>query len=189
MARLSLTTRKRRIIRLFMEEAMKAIVWFFITVCCLVAKHRRDRPRIHYSLSNMDRSSILHRYAYESDTMCISQLRMDRRCFKKLCDMLERLGGLQPTRNMNIDEQVAIFLHMVAHNVENRVVTCRFHRSGETISRLYTRVWNAVNRLHPHLLKKPEPVLEDSTNRRWKWFKVNIISTPIWYSYSKSKHV
>ena len=93
----------------------------------------------------MDRSSILHRYAHESDTMCISQLRMDRRCFKKLCDMLERLGGLQPTRNMNIDEQVAIFLHMVAHNVKNRVVTCRLHRSGETISRLFTRLIDCIH--------------------------------------------
>ncbi|KAJ9557160.1 hypothetical protein OSB04_011774 [Centaurea solstitialis] len=45
------------------------------------------------------------------------------------------------------------------------------HRSGETISRLFTRVCNAVNRLHPHLLKKPEPTLEDSTDRRWKWLK------------------
>nr|XP_043625400.1 uncharacterized protein LOC122596816 [Erigeron canadensis] len=72
---------------------------------------------------------------------------------------------------MSVDEQVAIFLHMLAHNIKNRVIICNFYRSGETISRLFTRVCNAVIRLHSHLLKKPEPVLEDSTDQRWKWFK------------------
>ncbi|CAI9287421.1 unnamed protein product [Lactuca saligna] len=72
---------------------------------------------------------------------------------------------------MDIDEQVAIFLHIIAHNVKNRVMIGRFQRSGETISKIVSRVCNAVIRLHPHLLKKPEPVTENSTDQRWKWFK------------------
>nr|KAJ0200715.1 hypothetical protein LSAT_V11C600336550 [Lactuca sativa] len=103
--------------------------------------------------------------------MCLSQLRMNRRCFARLCCMLETLGGLKATRYMNVDEQVAIFLHMIAHNVKNRVLTCCFHRSGETISRLVSRVCHAVIRLHPYLLKRPEPITEDSMDQRWKWFK------------------
>ncbi|GKD12815.1 hypothetical protein Tco_1197222, partial [Tanacetum coccineum] len=85
--------------------------------------------------------------------------------------MLETLGGLRASRNMDIDEQVAIFLHIIAHNVKNRVMRCRFYRSGETISRHFSRVCNAVIRLHSHLLKKPQPIPEDSTDHRWKWFK------------------
>ena len=191
MARLSLRTRRCRLMRLFLHEAMAIIIWFFITVCTLIADYERDRPCIRYSLSNMGRAAILHRYAYESDSMCISQLRMNRGCFKKLCDMLETLGGLKATRNMGIDEQVIIFLHIMARNVKIRVITCRFHRSGETISRLFTRVCNAVIRLHSHLLKKPEPVREDSTDGRWKWFKVYKISIFFfWYSHvSKLKCV
>ncbi|KAI3708695.1 hypothetical protein L2E82_38050 [Cichorium intybus] len=95
---------------------------------------------------------------------------MSRLCFTKLCVMLETFGGLKPTRNMDIDEQVAIFLHILAHNVKNRVIICRFRRSGETISRHFSRVCNAVIRLHSRLLKKPEPVLDDCTDHRWKWF-------------------
>ncbi|PWA58671.1 myb/SANT-like domain, Harbinger transposase-derived nuclease domain protein [Artemisia annua] len=72
---------------------------------------------------------------------------------------------------MDIDEQVAIFLHIIAHNVKNRVMICRFYHSGETISRYFSRVCNAVIRLHSHLLKKPEPVPEDSNDQKWKWFK------------------
>ncbi|CAI9296641.1 unnamed protein product [Lactuca saligna] len=97
---------------------------------------------------------------------------MTRRCFTKLCNMLHTLGGLTTSRHMDIDEQVAIFLHIIAHNVKTRVMIGRFHHSGETISRIFTRVCNAVIRLHPQLLKKPEPVTENSTDQRWKWFKV-----------------
>nr|KAJ0187273.1 hypothetical protein LSAT_V11C900454820 [Lactuca sativa] len=71
--------------------------------------------------------------------------------------MLHTLGGLRTTRHTDIDEQVAIFLHIIAHNVKNQVMIGRFQRSGETISKIVTRVCNAVKRLHPHLLKKPEP--------------------------------
>ncbi|XP_021969506.1 uncharacterized protein LOC110864690 isoform X3 [Helianthus annuus] len=98
---------------------------------------------------------------------------MNRACFIKLCETLNTFGGLKPNRNMDIDEQVAIFLHIIAHNVKNRVMRCRFHRSGDTISRCVTRVCNAVIRLHTRLLKKPEPIPENSTEQRWKWFKTH----------------
>nr|GEV09886.1 reverse transcriptase domain-containing protein [Tanacetum cinerariifolium] len=81
------------------------------------------------------------------------------------------IGGLKASKNMNIDEQVAIFLHIIAHNVKNRVMICGFYRPGEIISRYFSRICNAVIRLHSYLLKKPQPISEDSTDPRWKWFK------------------
>lgn len=162
--------RRRKVVVAFWNQVMVSVIWFFITLCNLIAKYKTTRPRIRGLAINTDRFKIMHRYAYKSDSMCLSQLRMNRRCFAKLCCMLETLGGLKATVHMNVDEQVAIFLHMIAHNVKNRVLTERFHRSGETISRLITRVCHAVIRLHPYLLKKPEPITEDSTDQRWKWF-------------------
>ncbi|XP_050944053.1 protein ALP1-like [Cucumis melo] len=52
---------------------------------------------------------------------------------------------------------VAMFLHIVAHNVKNRVIQREFMRSGETISRHFNMVLLAVIRLHDELLKKPQP--------------------------------
>ncbi|XP_076888151.1 uncharacterized protein LOC143538477 [Bidens hawaiensis] len=72
---------------------------------------------------------------------------------------------------MDIDEQVAIFLHIIAHNDKNQVMICRFHRSGDTISRYVSRVCNVVIRLHSRFHKEPEPVPENSTDHKWKWFK------------------
>nr|XP_043624682.1 protein ALP1-like [Erigeron canadensis] len=103
--------------------------------------------------------------------MVITNIRMTRRCFDKLCVMLVAFGGLKESRNMDIKEQVTIFLNMIAHNIKNRTMITNFHRSGETISRTFSRVCNAVIRLHSRLLKKPEPVPENSTDNRWKWFK------------------
>ena len=172
MAQLTLATRNRR-----QRQTSLILTWWNVVLHIVVVlllmmfKKHRDRPRLKHFSSNVDRYPILHRLVYESDTMSISQIRMSRSCFTKLCHMLEIFGGLKPSRNMNIDEQVAIFLHILAHNVKNRVVISRFRRSGETISRHFGRVCNATIRLHTRLLKKPEPVPDNSTNQRWKWFK------------------
>ena len=152
------------------NDVLRVVVFIVVSHWIIMVKRQRDRRQISHFPSNVSRSSI--RYVYESDTMFISQIRMTRMCFKKLCDMLETYRGLRTTRFINIEEQVDIFLHIIAHNVKNWFMICHFHRSGDTISRVVARVCNAVIRLHPRLLKKPEPVPDNSTDQRWKWFKV-----------------
>ncbi|XP_022026782.1 protein ALP1-like [Helianthus annuus] len=176
MARLSLATRKRKqrrrtLILIWWNQLVTTVSLLILSLYMLIFKYLMDKPRIGYSYSKIDRYSILYRYVYKSDSMSISQIRMNRSCFIKLCDMLKEFGELRSSKNMDIDEQVAIFLHIIAHNVKNRVIVCRFHRSGETISRCVSRVCNAVIRLHSRLLKRPEPIPENSTDQRWKWFK------------------
>ncbi|XP_028789603.1 protein ALP1-like [Neltuma alba] len=72
---------------------------------------------------------------------------------------------------MLVDEQVAMFLHILAHHVKNRVVQFYFGRSGETISRYFNIVLMAMMRLAKELFKKPELIHEDSIDEKWKWFK------------------
>ncbi|XP_062088344.1 protein ALP1-like [Humulus lupulus] len=72
---------------------------------------------------------------------------------------------------MDVEEMVAIFLHIISHDVKNRIIRRQFARSGETISRQFNLVLGALLRLHDVLLKKPEPILDNSTDERWKWFK------------------
>ncbi|KAG8381546.1 hypothetical protein BUALT_Bualt06G0132900 [Buddleja alternifolia] len=108
---------------------------------------------------------------YESDKTCYEELRMDRFTFRRLCCMLQATRRLKETRNMTIDEQVAMFLHILAHHLKNRTIKNHFLRSGETVSRYFNRVLKAVLQLQGELLKIPEPVPEHSTDPRWKWFK------------------
>ncbi|KAG8498679.1 hypothetical protein CXB51_005065 [Gossypium anomalum] len=79
--------------------------------------------------------------------------------------------GLKSSRNMLIDEQVAMFLHIISHHLKNRVIKHHFNRSGETVSRSFHNVLNAVIRLQDVLFKKAEPITANSTDPRWKWFK------------------
>ncbi|CAN1156382.1 hypothetical protein LINPERHAP1_LOCUS8884 [Linum perenne] len=98
-------------------------------------------------------------------------LRMKKRIFWKLCEILETEGGLKSTKNMDVDEMVAIFLLTIGHNAKNRTCQTIFHRSGEIVFRTIRAVLEAVLNLHNILLEKPTPVPENCSDHRWKLFK------------------
>lgn len=178
MPRLNVSTRKaikkqRQILILeFWMNIMCAIVFYNHLVNVVVALQSMRRVRPRYSLINYDRDATLYRLIYENDTNCIENLGMNSRSFIKLCGMFKTIGRLKDTKNMLVDEQVAMFLHILAHHVKNRVIKFIFHRSGETINRHFSLVCNAVIRLQAELLKKPEPISQNNTDENWKWFKV-----------------
>ncbi|XP_026662506.2 uncharacterized protein LOC113463064 [Phoenix dactylifera] len=66
---------------------------------------------------------------------------------------------------------VAIFLHIISHDVKNRIIKRQVVRSSETISRQFHVVLNFVLCLHSMLLRKPEAVTGNYTDERWKLFK------------------
>ncbi|KAA0063753.1 putative nuclease HARBI1 [Cucumis melo var. makuwa] len=66
---------------------------------------------------------------------------MDRRCFAILCHLLRTTARLVRTEVIDVEEMVAMFLHILAHD------------------------------LHNELLKKPQPVTNLCTDLRWKWFE------------------
>ncbi|XP_038875111.1 uncharacterized protein LOC120067643 [Benincasa hispida] len=96
---------------------------------------------------------------------------MDRRTFVILCNMLRTISRSAPTQCIDMQEMVAIFLHILVHDVKNRVVGRKFAWSGETVSRHFRFVLTVVLQLHELLLKKPEPITSDCTDSKWKWFE------------------
>lgn len=108
----------------------------------------------------------------ESDVACKNELRMNRKTFYVLCEMVRDIGGLRETRNMSLEEIVAIFVYTLSHHKKNRSVGNYFARSGESVSRQFNHCLLAVLKLHHHLLKKPTPISEDCEDSRWKCFKV-----------------
>ena len=102
----------------------------------------------------------------------MEQLRMDRHTFTTLCSMLRTIGKLNDSKYVDVEEVVALFLHICTHHVKNQVIKFLFLRFGETVSRHFNAVLNAVIRLQGVLLKKRELVSKNSTDERWKWFKV-----------------
>lgn len=112
-----------------------------------------------------------------SDVASLDNLRMDRSCFSKLCEMLRDIGKLQGNKNTSLEEMVALFLFILSHDTKNRRVQLFFRRSGETVSRHFNLVLRGLLRCHHLLLKKPTPVTENCQDDRWKWFKVSLF----WY--------
>ncbi|XP_047982534.1 uncharacterized protein LOC125223432 isoform X2 [Salvia hispanica] len=96
---------------------------------------------------------------------------MDRNTFGRLCRLFRQLGTLRDKRYMGIEEQVAMFLGILAHHEKNRVVKFKFWRSGHTVSKYVHKVLMAVLKMHSLFLVNPDPVREDCIDPRWKWFK------------------
>ncbi|KAA0039620.1 putative nuclease HARBI1 [Cucumis melo var. makuwa] len=79
------------------------------------------------------------------------------------------------TEVVDVEEMVAMFLHILAHDVKNRVIQREFMRSGETMSRHFNMVLLAVIRLHEELLKKPQPVPNEYTDKKWSYVLQNCL--------------
>lgn len=75
-------------------------------------------------------------------------------------------------RVVAVEEQVCIFLHILAHHVKIRKIDNRFKRSSEAISRYFNSVLNGILRLQSTLLTMQFPVLENCNDDWWRWFKV-----------------
>ncbi|XP_042067096.1 uncharacterized protein LOC121810376 [Salvia splendens] len=113
----------------------------------------------------------MNRLVSVSDIDCLVNLRMDRNTFGRLCLLLKEVGGLRNGRYVYVEEQVVMFLGILAHHKKNRIIGFNFKRSGETISHYVHLVLRAVIRLHIILLPKLEPVTDDIGDPRWKHFK------------------
>ncbi|XP_028783182.1 uncharacterized protein LOC114739297 isoform X2 [Neltuma alba] len=86
---------------------------------------------------------------------CMENFRMDKHVFYKLCDILQAKGLLRHTNRIKIEEQLAIFMFIVGHNLRTRAVQELFRYSGETISRHFNNVLNAIMSISLDFFKPP----------------------------------
>lgn len=119
-----------------------------------------------------DQRKHMHELVGLSDTTALDTIRMSRDTFGRLFYLLENIGGLTPTRNIEVREQVAMCLNILAHHTKNVVIRKCFKRSTFTISKYFHRVLLAIIRLYPILLVTPKPAGDVNDNPRWNLFKV-----------------
>ncbi|RYQ81153.1 protein ALP1-like [Arachis hypogaea] len=153
-----------------MNDLMVKLLMICYILIILQLKKKKRKWNDSYS-RQVIRDVSVDRIIYFSDLACIENTRMDRCAFHALCNMLKRVGRLEPSRNMGVEEMVAMFLHIIAHDVKIRVIKRQFVRSEETISRRFNDVLLAILRCHNLLLKKPQPFSQYRMDERWKWFK------------------
>ncbi|GMJ03048.1 hypothetical protein HRI_003974000 [Hibiscus trionum] len=177
MARLAVRKKMRIVTMLIAQLQMMETMFqmLMLVVIALILGKYKNRPKICYAHEKLYRHNIrtlnLQKIVFESDRQSVDNCRMDRRTFFKLCHLLKSQGGLKESRYLCIEEMVITFLHIISHHTKNRVLKRQTSRSGETISRVFHAVLNSILKMHSVFFKKPEPIQENATDDRWKWFK------------------
>ncbi|CAN1154073.1 hypothetical protein LINPERHAP2_LOCUS19810 [Linum perenne] len=155
-----------------MQQYMVLLSKLAVAQSLLESNRRADPTTIVLPLPReVYRVGFLHYATKTTDQMCVNMLRMRKHIFRKLCTVLQTEGGLQRSKNMDVNEMVAIFLVTIGHNIKNRKAQFLFQRSAETISRVFKLVLLSILKMESQLLAKPTPVPPNCTNKNWKYFQ------------------
>ncbi|KAL0285455.1 UNVERIFIED_CONTAM: hypothetical protein Sangu_2777600 [Sesamum angustifolium] len=114
--------KSRRVLALIALQQIVDEIVVAVTICIQVIEYIKVRracegrfPRRRYSLTTRmsDQVGRFYRLVSSSNETCLINLRMDRNAFGRLCYMLEQSGGVKPTKNVSVPEQVAMFLNFI----------------------------------------------------------------------------
>lgn len=170
-----------------MDKATKLLIYgasahMLLSMMAMVIesrKRKRDSRRVGITYGPMEerdrmRLDYLNTKIWMSDTTCVNMLRLSRSSFFRFCKGFRDRGLLEDTIHMCVEEQVAMFLNTVGHNLRNRLVGTNYGRSGETVSRYFNKVLRAIGELRAELIRQPSL---DTPSK--------IVGNPIWDPYFK----
>ncbi|KAA0063728.1 retrotransposon protein [Cucumis melo var. makuwa] len=95
----------------------------------LLKNNTKRITHIPHETRHRIRQLAYFRMIHGSDLVCHQSTRMDRRCFAILCHLLRTIARLTSTEVVDVEEMVAMFLHILKHDVKNRVIQQEFMRS------------------------------------------------------------
>jgi hypothetical protein len=131
--------------------AMYALVWSRLRLVQSEQQHISYGPM---SKRDEERQANLRIIYKCNDIECVNMLRMRRTPFH-LCNLLRSRTLLRDNIHSTIEEQVAMFLHVVGHNQRFRVTHQNWRRSVETVSRYFREVLYAIGELRDDMIKPP----------------------------------
>jgi len=127
------------------------------------------------SAMDEERQKNLDKIYNSNDVECVNMIRMRRAPFFHLCTVLRERNLFRDSIHCCVEEQVAMFLHIVGHNQRFRVIHQNWRRSVETVSRYFKEVLYAIGELRHEMIKAPsnETLLKIKNSSRWfPYFKV-----------------
>ncbi|XP_021748947.1 uncharacterized protein LOC110714721 isoform X1 [Chenopodium quinoa] len=104
-------------------------------------------------------------------------LRMEPHVFYSLAKLLMDKYGLKSTRTMPAEEALGIFIYLCAQFQSNRNMQNRFKHSGETISRKFNEVLEAMTRFSKDIVRPSDPNFKEvptkirNNYKYWPHFK------------------
>lgn len=154
-------------------DQIKIFMILFLYIHELSSRTRRSGNSSYFLKAKVpSQLRHLHELVGLSDFTCVNNLRMSRDTFSRLVFLVENLGGLRPSRNVSVVEQLAMFLSILSHHKKNVVLQTDFKRSGYTVSKYFNRVLGSILKSHTILFVTPNPIMPNCTDGRWKHFQV-----------------
>ena len=145
--------------------------WVFAMHASAVCRH--TRPRIMYGpmfVRNRERMNSMNYIYNNGDIEAVNMLRMKRAAFNQLVSTLRSRHLLRDSIHTCIEEQVAMFLHVVGHNQRFRVIHNTWRRSTETVSRFFKEVMYAIGELIGEMFKPASSSTPNKIAESHRWF-------------------
>ncbi|KAI3771087.1 hypothetical protein L6452_02241 [Arctium lappa] len=161
----------------YLEEENNWLMLCAVAVKGIIIGHRLNNARKPCRTSSRTGNIFIHEVLNGHPRRCYEDFRVHVPVFKMLCSDLVTRYGLQPTRNICVEESVGIFLMILAHGCGNRLIQETFNHSGETIHRHFHAVLQAVLRLSADIIKPNATYNED--------VPVHILTNPRYYPMFK----
>lgn len=151
---------------------MKAVV---AAASRLRTRRRRDPQPMHNSrLTGSERvEEILNGH----EGIITGLISMKASTFRALSNLLSERGLLAPTTNMNVNEQLFIFLTICSQGATNGHTSYLFQHSGETTSRWFSTVLQVICSLKDEFITQPDyttiqPLILENADKYRPWFDV-----------------
>ena len=111
------------------------------------------------------------------ERVCQVIISMKAHTFRALSYLLGSRGLLMPTSNMNINEQLFIFLYICAQGATNGQTSYMFQHSAETTSRWFYKVLKVICSLKDEFIREPDyttiqPLILEHSDKYRPWFEV-----------------
>jgi len=106
-------------------NAVPLVILMWLMMAIVI--HEMQIVKLSYREKKRCRLVNLNKLIRDSDATCKSKLRMNRRTFNILYEMVSDIGGLTDTRYISFEVIVAIFLYTLAHQFKNTTVGSYFY--------------------------------------------------------------
>ncbi|XP_020252488.1 uncharacterized protein LOC109829844 [Asparagus officinalis] len=164
------------VIRMCAGAALSVMVIIFTFLRRLERRHRsiRSGPSDELLRQEKTRAALMSRIYHGYSDSCQNFVRMRSGAFMKLAKLMRKKHLLKDSMHITVEEQLSITLNILGHKSKNRTMRTQFIRSGETVSRYFNRVLQAISCIQGKYMKQaPNEVPQE------------ILSNPSFYPFFK----
>ncbi|KAL5564355.1 hypothetical protein UlMin_027519 [Ulmus minor] len=129
-----------------------------LLVCVMdsVIRKIRRQSRIPKHVSSFSGHEKMCELITGHEGLLLEHIRMNRDCFHRLVTLFTVQNRLQETHILTVQEQLMMFLTMVAHGDSNRRTSYEWKHSGETVSRYIDTISSHLVQLASRFIVPPD---------------------------------